>query len=438
MDSKDLKEMQREYGVAPSFLQENEVRTKRWAHLTEGLNDYDRLVMETLLDNTKRWEMFETSQTRNVGTFTTYGYPLIRRVFPNLIANELVSVQPMTQPTGLIFFLDFLYGTSKGGVTAGDNLADGSKFNPYYAGGTVRGEVLGEGTGEEKTFDLAYGPIVADSEVVYVDGIPVSGYTIANGKITITAAEGAAITVDYQVSPGEGDDVPEIDFDMTSTDVQAESKKLKAKWTLEAQQDLMAYHGLSAESELLAVLGDQIRREIDRAIINDLYDNASAGNVNWSAEAPSDFSGSDREYRMTLYDAIIDANTLIYKRRYRNANWIVADPDTCSLLEKLDGFKELNNDAGVGGAGLGVEQFGILRNRFTVYKDPWATANKLLLGYKGNTFMETGYVYAPYIPLYTTPVITDPNDFTPRRGVMTRYARKPVITDFYATVTVQK
>ena len=161
----------------------------------------------------------------------------------------------------------------------------------------------------------------------------------------------------------------------------------------------MAYHGLSAESELLAVLGDQIRREIDRTIINDLYDNASAGNVNWSAEAPSDFSGSDREYRMTLYDAIIDANTLIYKRRYRNANWIVADPDTCSLLEKLDGFKELNNDAGVGGAGLGVEQFGILRNRFTVYKDPWATANKLLLGYKGHLHGDWLCICS-YIPLY--------------------------------------
>ena len=430
--------MSKQFGRTPSFLQEDKIRQERWAHLTEGLQDYDRLAVETLLDNAKRWEMYETSQARNVGTFTTFAYPLIRRVFPNLIANDLVSVQPMTQPTGLIFFLDFLYGTTKGDVTAGDRIDNSAAFSPYYSGGRVIGELAGAGTGAEQTLQLKHYPVVENSEVVYVDGVPSSNYTLTNdtGALVITATQDAAITVDYQVGPGEGEDVPEIDFNMTSTSVTAESKKLKAVWTLEAQQDLMAYHGLSAESELLAVLADQIRREIDREIISDLAAKASAGNVSWSATVPENYNGSEREYSMTLYDAIIDANTLIYKKRYRNANWIVADPDTCSRLEKLDGFKELNNEAGLGGAGLGIERFGILRNRFTVYKDPWATANRMLLGYKGNTFMETGYVYAPYIPLYTTPVIVDPNDFSPRRGVMTRFAKKCVAPDFYATVTI--
>ena len=128
--------------------------------------------------------------------------------------------------------------------------------------------------------------------------------------------------MDYATAtPTEGgDDIPEIDFNMRSASVTAETKKLKARWTLESQQDLMAYHGINAEIELLAVLGIEIRREIDRTIINDLLRNATGGNVTWSSQIAPGFNGSEREWRMTLYDAIIDANNLIYKKRYRNAS----------------------------------------------------------------------------------------------------------------------
>lgn len=426
----------------PSFLVENDARKERWSHLTEGLDSYKRLSLETMLENAQRWALSETSDTSNVSTFTTFGFPLIRRVFPNLIANELVSIQPMSMPTALVFYFDFAYGTSIRGTTAGDEITQ--NFNYNYAGGIVRGYKLGEGDGATQLFtvtDTHAVPVLANSATVYVDGVSVA-FTLTNaatGAFTLDAApaDGAAVTVDYSLTtPTEGgDNIPEIDFDMRSESVVAETKKLKARWTLESQQDMMAYHGVNAEAELLAVLGDEIRREIDRTIMNDLYNVASAGNVNWTAETPVDFNGSDRDYKMTLYEAIIDANNLIYKRRFRNATWIVADPDTCSRLEKLDGFQEVKAEWS-GDSGMGVERFGIIKNRFMVYKDPMAPPNTMLLGHKGTSMFETGYIYAPYVPLYTSPVFMDPNDLVPRRSVMTRYARKAIITDLYATVTI--
>lgn len=463
----DFKELHEMFGEnVPSFLVENAQRKERWAYLTEGLDTVKRLQLEMILDNTQRWLINETSDTSNVKAFTTYGFPLIRRVFPGLIAHDLVSVQPMPMPTAKIFFLDWVYGSTRHGIAAGDAIGGVSvdsvsgkhsyAFSPVYAGGMVRGLLITDnltGGGDDQEFvistisDGAFAdlvPLDGDSLVVYVDGEIYPNAVVSNettGKFKIkdipATLDGATVTVDYAVkTPTEGgDDIPELDWNMRSESISAETDKLKARWTLEGQQDLLAYHGVSAETELLVILGDTIRRGIDRKILNQLNRVASAGNVNWPQTMPSDFEGSDREWRMTIYDAIIDANNLIYKKRYRNATWIVADPDTCSLLEKLDGFTEIKPEWS-GTAGQGIERFGILRNRFQVYKDPWATPGRMLLGHKGTTMFETGYVYAPYVPLYTTPAFMDPNDLTPRRAVMSRYARKAVITDLYATVTL--
>jgi len=445
----DLREMMTKQ--EPSFLVEDKQRRGRWANLTEGLDDYKRLQLETMFENAARQVLSEASDTSDVQAFTTFGFPLIRRVFPNLIAQELVSVQPMTMPTALVFFLDFVYGTTIRGTSAGTSIADSIQagtYNPFYAGGLVRGVYVGTGDGNDVTFNLPTGtyPIAANSQTIYVDGVAkveTTDYSIndTTGAIDFTAggapAAGAVITADASLTtPTEGgDNIPELDFTMTSESVTAETKKLKAKWTLESQQDLLAYHGVNAETELLAVLADEIRREIDRQIVNDLFTIASAGNVNWSKTIPAGYDGSQREWDMSIFEALIDANTLIYKRRFRNATFCVADPDVCARFEKLDGFVEVPRDWS-GNAGQGIEKFGVIKNRFTVYKDPMAPANKILMGHKGASMFETGYVYAPYVPLYTTPVFMDPNDMTPRRSVMSRYARKPLITDMYSTITL--
>ncbi len=439
LTEKDIREMNG--GQMPTFLAEDPKRRERWKHLTEGLDKKNRLMVENLMENTRKWIAFETSQKRDVGTFTTYAFPLIRRVFPNMKAQELVSVQPIPQPTAKIFYYDLKYGTAIKNVNVGDRIDLQANFNSYYGGGKVIGDLIGTGDGTEDTFDASYAPIDEDTLVVYVDGTEVDVNDGASdfdaGEIVLDSApaSGAAVTADYTVKGAEESADPrELDFEITDDSVEAESKKLQTKWTLEAQQDLMAYHGLDAESELLAGMSDALRREIDRIIVQDLLDNATAGSVNWTKSVPAEYDGSEREWRMTLYDAILDANNKIYKKRYRNANWIVADPDTCTELEKLDGFSEMK-DSWTGQSGMGLEEFGILRNRFKVYKDPWFESNTMLLGYKGATMFETGYVYAPYIPMYVTPTIMDTN-FEPRRAVMSRYARKPVITDYYSKVNI--
>ncbi len=451
-----LEELEQNGMQAPSFLRENEKRRAKWAHLTDDLDDYQRLCLETMLENTQGW-VNETTMTGNVGTFTTYSYPLIRRVMPSLFANELVSVQPIPMPTGMVFYLDFEYGDAfnRDGapvVAAGDRVDLQANFNPLYSGGAVRGEILFIGDGSIDSAFVNYFPFTANSELVYVNGNLLTAGVhyvadAATGEIDLDAGSDAfgapdlddVVTVDYQMDPAEGGLPRQIDLRISSDSVYAETKKLRAQWTIEASQDLQAYHGLDAESEIMTVVGNQVKREIDQSILGDLRVAANAtvggaGNVNWSATIAPDYNGSQREWDMTIYDAIIDANALIYNRRMVNANWIVASSDVCTRLEKLEGFTEVHRDWAV--SSMGMERFGVLKNRFNVIKDPWAPANSLLMGYKGNTMMETGYIYAPYRPLYMSPTIIDTNDFTPRRGIMSRYARKLVDPGFYASVTV--
>lgn len=419
-------------------LKENTQRAERWKHLTEGITDqYQRVVLENMLDNTKKW-INEVSTTQDVGTFTTFAFPLIRRIFPGLIANELVAIQPMNMPTGKVFYLDFKYGTNVAPTKAGDRMDyQAGKFNPYYGTG-ARGEIAdGEVNGTNTVFKTLAKPIVTDSLVVYVDSeiATVKEIDPETGQYELAEApqSGSTVTHDYNFSHEGNDLAPEIEFEISDDSISAEQKRLKAKWTLESQQDLYAYHGVDAETELIALLGDEIRREIDRMIVNDLYTNVGV-NINWSKTYNKDSGYSKREYDETLYDAIIDAETEIYKKRLVKPNWLVADPETCARLEKMNGFK-YDGDVAGGSIQKGLNLYGTLKNKFRVFSDPEAMPNTLLLGYKGSNFFETGYVYAPYIPIYTTPTLMDV-DFVPRRAVMSRFGRKLVSNDFYATVTI--
>jgi len=362
--------------------------------MTEGItDDYKRVCVEVLLDNeqnvsrSRGGALFEDVVTMtNFPAFTTFAFPLIRRVFPRLIANELVSVQPMNQPTGKVFYFDIEYSAG-GSPTAQrvDKLVDFEQNNPNLA------------------------------------------------NLYATAAEAAA--------------VPELDLRISSADVSATTRKLKSKWSLESEQDLSAYFGLNAESELMTAISNEIAREIDRDVIADLYSYANsqgAGNVNWSKTVPNSApwtSLSPREWYRTLFDALTDANNLIVKQRYRNANWIVVGADVGAIMEKTDEFRLFPVADPVGQIIYGPHLFGSVSGRFTVYKDPWLGALgenplQILLGYKGQSALDTGYIYAPYVPLLTTPPFTDPNTMTTVRGMMTRYAKKGVIGPTYATVTV--
>ena len=253
--------------------------------------------------------------------------------------------------------------------------------------------------------------------------------------------------------------IPEIDIKIESIAVTATTRKLRARWSPELAQDLNAYHSMDAEVELTQILSEQIALEIDREILNDLLVQAKGANFFWdrrpgrfvnkrtgieAARATSlspgpAFTGTVREWYETLVETIIDVANEIHRKTLRgSANFIVVSPEVATIFEASVLYKPSIKIDGQGQAaisGIGAEAIGSLSNRFTVYKDPYFPRNKILVGYKGGSYLESGYVYAPYVPLIVTPTIFAPEDFTPRKGVMTRYGKKMVRADFYGTVT---
>jgi len=278
-----------------------------------------------------------------------------------------------------------------------------------------------------------------------------------------TDSDGSTLTIptfesNFETSPQI--QIPEIDIKIESIAVTAETRKLRARWSPELAQDLNAYHSLDAEVELTQILSEQIALELDREILNDLLTQAQGANYYWS-RAPGkfvnkktgavqtlasalqtgpNFTGTVREWYETLVETVIDVANEIHRKTLRgSANFIVVSPDVATILEASVLYKPSYSLDGQGQVGspfqLGAAPVGSLSNRFTVYKDPYFPRNKILVGYKGGSYLETGYVYAPYVPLIVTPTIFAPEDFTPRKGVMTRYGKKMVRADFYGTVT---
>ena len=271
----------------------------------------------------------------------------------------------------------------------------------------------------------------------------------------LAAGDGSSVVVpafesNFETSPSP--EIPEIDIKVEALPVVAQTRKLRARWSPELAQDLNAYHSLDAEVELTQILSEQIALEIDREVLNDLLTQAGAANYYWSRapgkflnkvtgveDTTPSFTGTVREWYETLVETIIDVANQIHRKTLRgSANFIVVGPDVATILEASVLYKpsySLDGDGQVSGMVIGAEKVGTLSNRFTVYKDPYFPRNKVLVGYKGGSYLETGYVYAPYVPLIVTPTIFAPEDFTPRKGVMTRYGKKMVRSDFYGTVT---
>ncbi len=249
-------------------------------------------------------------------------------------------------------------------------------------------------------------------------------------------------------------EIPEIDIKVDSIAVTAITKKLKAKWTPELGQDLNAYHNLDAEVELTQVLSEQIALEIDREILEDLVRGAQAGVRYWS-RAPGDFlnretgvavgtgtvapdfTGNVSEWYETLIETINDVSAQIHRKTLRGAaNFVVCGPEVANILEFTAGFRaNVTADSDRGDAG--AVKVGSLSKKFDIIVDPYFPRELLLVGRRGSSFLESGYVYAPYVPLQTTPTIFGVEDFVPRKGVMTRYAKKMVRPDMYGLVVVK-
>ena len=262
-----------------------------------------------------------------------------------------------------------------------------------------------------------------------------------------------ATEVNIDDNPEQDIDIPELDIALKSIPIIAKTRKLKAVWTPELAQDLNAYHSVDAEAELTSLLSEYISMEIDLEILDMLMANASAKTEKWSARpgfelnaAGTDFvesSGASNAYTkgdwfQTLGNKIQSVSNAIHQKTLRGgANFIVVSPETATILESIPGYATgADGDANTNQFAMGVQKVGAINNRYTVYKNPYMLENSILVGFRGANFLETGAVYAPYVPMIMTPLVYDPKNFTPRKGVMTRYAKKMVRPEFYGKVVV--
>lgn len=253
-------------------------------------------------------------------------------------------------------------------------------------------------------------------------------------------------------SAEEWQEMPEIDIKINSVSITATTKKLKAKWSPELGQDLSAYHNLDAEVELTGILSEHIALEIDREILSDLLSGGTAGKLYWSRRpgifvnrttgqvlsVQPDFTGNVSEWYQTLLEVINDLSATIHRKTLRGgANFIVCGPELAAVLEFTAGFKASIAAPEQTNATAGSIKTGTISKKWDIFVDPYFPRNAILVGRKGSSFLESGYVYSPYVPLQVTPVVHGVEDFTPRKGVSTRYAKKMVKPDHYGIVIVR-
>lgn len=496
--------------------------------LLEGISsDTDKSHMSILLENQAKQLIEEATRTgtsANSEQWAGVALPLVRRVFAEIAAKEFVSVQPMNLPSGLIFYLDFKYGSNQAGkpqfngtsLFGGTGVKLGSTdaaVNGLYGQGrfgytinnvTASGIVsaISSGSSFDVNFVEALSASVAANEVKKVsvpvaslpsyDPLGVRGFTISGSGIVdfypaftkvvgsnvqfVVSASTAGATVstkvEYFVQPtdssrGDFEDkgspiapqglnadigIPEINLDLKSEPIVAKTRKLKAVWTPELAQDLNAYHSIDAEAELTAMLSEYVSMELDLEILDMLVSGAPAATTEyWSAAIGKEYnyntgtfddSATNRTayvkstWFQTLGNKIQKVSNKIHQLTLRGgANFLVVSPDVATIIESIPGFSA-NTDGDSAKFAMGVTKVGALSNRWTVYKNPYMTDNVILVGFRGNNFLETGAVYAPYIPLIQTPLVYDPVNFTPRRGVMTRYAKKLVRPEFYGKIII--
>tara|TARA_B100001287_G_scaffold2352_1_gene1859 strand:+ start:3212 stop:4828 length:1617 start_codon:yes stop_codon:yes gene_type:complete len=501
--------------------------------LLEGLEGSNKTNMGVILENQAKQLVVEASSTNSGGASFTAGdgaqwagvaLPLVRKVFGQIAAQEFVSVQPMNLPSGLVFYLDFQYGTTKDGFTSGNSLyGDVSGFASNSTSGGLYGAgrfsysinttgsavinsstVSGSATWSDLNFDSDFSAsavagdyrtiTIADTALTEPDTEAVRGFRLKdsvglsiaedaftrrnaadNSTIFVVSSSFIAgdenITIDYSQQTkdnnrGDFEDgntglnggnnpisIPEINVQMKSSAIVAKTRKLKAVWTPEFAQDLNAYHSIDAEAELTSMLSEYISLEIDLEILDMLIENASAGTEVWSAVNNQAFSStagngtttdlgfynSQGQWFQTLGTKITKLSNVIHQKTLRGgANFMVIAPAVGTVLEAIPGFAaDADGDVTKKDYAFGVQKIGALGGgKIKVYKNPYMTENRILLGYRGGQFLESGAVFSPYIPLIMTPLVYDPDTFTPRKGLLTRYAKKIVRPEFYGTIEI--
>jgi len=425
--------------------------------------DYERSVMAQLYENTYKWlnGLDESTRTLQVGSFEKFVFPILRAVMANLVAADLVTVSPLDAPTGLVFYFDVTYGSTKGNILKGTKMYDvrgGPSKSYHYTDEIIDQEAIGTGDAATAQFTgtLAYLPVrpgtvlITDENLRATDdgngnlvgnvaGAGTNTINYSTGAYDVTfsdnIASGDDITATYEYSSEANAGTPEIDLQLTSAPVTARTQKLRARWSLEAQQDFQAYHGISAEVELVAFMANEIAKELNYKIIRHLRQIAAAGSVTWDRTPPAGVPWI--WHKESIYDALVQLSNLIFGATQRAVgNWVVASTDVCNVIEVISKFKG-STLGSTSPAGLaGVRKIGAVGD-FDVFKDPTYPDGELLMGHKGVSFLDTGYLYCPYLQLFTTGTITL-DDMISRKGMGMRTGLKVINSRMYGDLTVSQ
>lgn len=517
---------------------------RRWDSLglLEGLEGHNKESIAQLFENEASWLINEATTLGSEGSFETVVFPIVRRVFSKLLANEIVSVQALNLPIGKLFYFipritetsfdaaqagimgrsgmtydqrnlydafygdDGMYDKSKGkilGIVAGA-VTKTSLFQyavpvKSYSGGITPSITYPNGYKSLAGTSIATGSTgiieakftVSDFNVTnfehqeeFLSGLLLTygtgstsygGYTVTGGTVLDfhlpVQRYGAAVmatdgTIYLEVVNSDGsaaiditkihifaknyenlelqDEMGEVSFELTSVTVSVIERKLRAQWSPELAQDVSAFHNIDAEAELTALLSEQIAAEIDREILRDLRRGA-AWRLNW------DYKGrtsryvnvaegyyTQKDWNQTLMTAINQVSAQIHKATLRGgANWIVCSAEISAIFDDLEYFHVSNAAPEQDKYNMGIERVGTLQGRYQVYRDPYFPADMILIGHKGTSILDTGYIYAPYVPMQLTPTMYNPFTFAPVKGIMTRYAKKLVNNRYYGTIRVK-
>lgn len=531
--------------------EQREITTNRWEKigLLEGLEGNVKENCAQLFENQLSHMINESSDSSNSGQFETVAFPVIRRVFAKLLANDIVSVQALNLPIGKLYYInpktsvrvdsttapwseqaggvhtspDGAYGNaadkaadsrtqfesrslydafyaskydeegtslfdrSKGditvvtGATTADTFTIGTdKFVQLTVGGiysTAEGKLVGPtGVPMDTESFLAGLRVVADIDLTapapYTDETISAGdaipfnvkvqkygqaivskdgelillvdltYAGTNGYQPLSGSTTPTFTVTYRTYSDLEEDsrMAEVTFQLDQVTVSVETRKMRAMWTPELAQDVSAFHNIDAEAELTALLSEQMAAEIDREILRDLRRGA-AWTARWDYNglrkqgSTNQYYGVQKDWNQTLITKINQISAQIHKATLRGgASWVVVSPEVSAVFDDLEYFHVSNAAPEQDKYNMGIEKIGTLSGRYQVYRDPYSPANTVLIGHKGTSILETGYIYAPYVPMQLTPVMYNPFDFTPIRGIMTRYAKKMVLNRYYGRI----
>jgi hypothetical protein len=538
---------------------------KKWDDLgfLDNLEGHQKDNIAQLYENQASYLINEAAVADSSGSFETVVFPIIRRVFSKLLANDIVSVQAMNLPIGKLFFFipkiqerggtsdsqhhhpygwpntnsnpttgytgvnlydrfyeaddslssglfDYSKGQFSGVTLAGASYVTFSngavtevansamtgltksdvviKFSGFTKDG--QGKLIGPNgnvmdteeflasstvtfSGSSRSFNVvtqqygkgivAYGTkspaggypsgnfndICDENGVIYIkvdlqDYSPTSGFS---SPALAADALASAFVLNYRVydTLEFEDEIGEVSFDLSSVTVSVTERKLRASWSPELAQDVSAFHNIDAEAELTALLSEQIAAEVDREILRDLRRGA-AWSLKWDynewkyggASGATLQGYTQKDWNQTLITKINQLSAQIHKTTLRGgANWIVVSSEVSAVFDDLEYFHVSNAGAEQDQYNMGIEKVGTLAGRYQVYRDPYFPPNKILIGHKGKSLLDAGYIYAPYVPLQLTPTMYNPFTMTPIKGIMTRYAKKMVNNRYYGTIDVK-